>query len=447
MLRHRLVLLAATIALVWLSLGLAGAGAAPTAAPASAPRPWITATVDTAGDVGRYTALAFAPTTDQANIFYFDSDGKDLKSATNTPPSGQNLCVHPAWTCSSININIIYTAADFTSDGYLGLAVYRVDSQTNAFAGPIPGGGSLYERVDMEPTSVPSTYTGMQNSFKYDANDAPHLAYYRFTPNPAIRYAESVGSGGNCGGDGNVGRWQCDTIAAAAASGLAFNAVALDFNSAGTPYLAFRNALGTLSLAYEVGSGGNCGEGAQFHKWQCDVIDSTVSLHAVAMHLRKCSILCAGGESSWIAYRDGTSNSIRIAQRVGSGGNCGSGTNLGQWQCTTIEAVGAETDAAGVAIGYNYADRLPYLAYQDGDDQSNTTLKFAYPVASGGNCGGGAWRCQVIDGGQGGANVGAYLSLGIDSNGYAIIAHYDSTNHDLKIARQARQIYVPVLIR
>ncbi|HYF65497.1 MAG TPA: hypothetical protein VD886_21905 [Herpetosiphonaceae bacterium] len=442
MLRNRLALPAVIAVLAWASLGRP---AAPRAAPNSEPRPWRTSTIDATGDVGRHAAAAFNPSNGQATIYYYDATAKRLKGAVNAP-SSQNPCLPAGWSCSSLAFEGLHPSVDFTPDGHIGVATYVPTHQTNAYAGPTPGGGSFFERVDMEPSSAPGTYTGFYNSFKFDANDSPHLAYYRVLPSPAIRYAEFVGSGGNCGGEGNVGRWQCDTIAAAEGNATVFNAVALDFNSAGVPHMAFRNLLGSLSLAYEVGSGGNCGEGAQFHKWQCDVIDGNAKPYAIAMHLRQCSILC-GGEGSWIAYRDSASNNVRVARKVASGGNCGAGTNAGLWQCATIEGVGPEPAEAGVAIRYNYAEATPYLAYQDRDDQSNAILKLAYAVASGGNCGGGAWQCQVIDGGQGGANVGAYLSLDIDGDGYGLIAHYDETNRDLKVSRQQRGIYVPLLMR
>jgi hypothetical protein len=60
--------------------------------------------------------------------------------------------------------------------------------------------------------------------------------------------------------------------------------------------------------------------------------------------------------------------------QVSSSGNCGGGF----WQCTTIDSSGDVGTYTSIAL----SNGTPYISYYD---KSNTALKYAVEVGSGGN--------------------------------------------------------------
>jgi hypothetical protein len=451
--RRRLsVLIAAAILLVGaMSAGRSTEPASAGAPQADQPPHWRVTRIDASDSVDTVTSMsAFGinPLTGVAQLFYYviNPVHDRLDTALNQP-GGQNPCLDTAWACSTLSDDIAPGSLDYTSDGQLGMVGYRFN--TNIYQGPTPDGPVSFAPVDVEEFSAPdSTATGIDSSLKFDANDRPHIAYYRYMPNPAIRYAEYVGSGGNCGAGAQLNKWQCDTIVATAEVMVPV-VVELDFDAAGMPVIAYRNTAGGLALARRVGSGGNCGEGAQLNKWQCDLIEAAGSVHALHMRLSTCAQACSGDEASWIVYQDSASKTVRIAREVASGGNCGLGTNAGRWQCTTLDEIGDKSDyPATVGLDYSYAEHIPYIAYQDSDDQYNRVLKVAYPVTSGGNCGDGAWICQIVDNGRELTEQGGTITVQISPAGRVMIAYFDEYWDAHKIAEKMDySIFMPLTVR
>jgi hypothetical protein len=80
--------------------------------------------------------------------------------------------------------------------------------------------------------------------------------------------------------------------------------------------------VGALRLAYYVSNGGNCGPA---NAWQCDTIDNGSGNEVVGQHpsLR----LIGAGNTPYVTYLDVTNNRLKLAYEVGSGGNCGPGGN------------------------------------------------------------------------------------------------------------------------
>jgi hypothetical protein len=451
--RRRLsVLIAATILLVaWMSAGRPTSRASAGAPLDSQSLHWRIARIDSSDSdnyVTSSSAFGINPLTGVAQLFYYviNPVHDRLKTAINQP-GGQNRCQDTAWACSTLSDAVYPASLDYTSDGQLGMASYEL--QTNAYQGPTPDGAAPFALVDLEEPSAPdTTVSGVNSSLKFDANDRPHIAYYRYMPNPAIRYAAYVGSGGNCGSGAQLNKWQCDTIVATAAV-LIPGLLELDFDAAGTPVIAYRNTAGALALARRVGSGGNCGEGAQLNKWQCDAIEAAGSLYALDMRLSTCAQACSGDEASWIVYQDTGSKTVRIARQVASGGNCGLGTNAGRWQCTALDTIGDKGDYyVRVGLEYSYTEHIPYIAYQDSDDQYNRVLKVAYPVAGGGNCGDGAWICQIVDNGRQLDDQGGGITVQISPSGRVMIAYFDDYSHEHKVAEKMdHSIFMPLTVR
>jgi len=137
----------------------------------------------------------------------------------------------------------------------------------------------------------------------------------------------------------------------------------------------------------------------------------------------------SGGVASiaYYAYNPMGGDWLTYAYPVASGGNCGGGDDSYLWQCDIIDS----GDQLGqyASLDFSWDDR-PYIAYYDG---TGGNLKLAHFTGSG-NCGpADTWQCDLIDGADG-SDVGKYASLiAPQSSGAATrIAYYDQTNHHLK---------------
>lgn len=122
-----------------------------------------------------------------------------------------------------------------------------------------------------------------------------------------------------------------------------------------------------------------------------------------------------------------TGDSLRYAYPVTSGGNCGEGDYAGLWQCDVVD----RGDGIGDYVSFDMTwDDQPYVAYYDAGEGN---LKFAYYGGIGDCWNNNGWICTTVDGTDG-SDVGKYASLKApQSSGAPIqIAYYDQTNGHLK---------------
>ncbi|MCL4489976.1 MAG: hypothetical protein M1570_17875 [Chloroflexi bacterium] len=147
---------------------------------------WSCLTIDSAGDVGQYSSIAFKSSflTSEQVIAYYDATNRALKFADR---HCYPLCAPP--TISTIASN---------------------------------------------PTGTNGRYA----SVRLDSNGMAHVAYWRTSIGPFANYLEhayQVPSGGNCGTDAATGKWQCDTIDTGSGIG---QYASLAFNGT-RPYIAY----------------------------------------------------------------------------------------------------------------------------------------------------------------------------------------------------------------
>jgi len=165
---------------------------------------------------------------------------------------------------------------------------------------------------------------------------------------------------------------------------------------------------GDLRLAEFVGSGGNCGSG----RWQCEVLDSAGNVG------RYPSIDIYSAALVWklgVAYEDEDNGDLKFYERAFSGFPA-----PGSWTTRTVVV-------DPVSAGDQWKGRSPSLSYDSTGDAHiashsctnalSCSLRYSHETSSGGNCGEGAdagkWQCDMIDNSLG---IGAFTSLDFDGD-------------------------------
>lgn len=130
-------------------------------------------------------------------------------------------------------------------------------------------------------------------------------------------------------------------------------------------------------------------------------------------------------------YRASSAQDLRSAQYVGTGGTGCTGGNTA-WNCTTVEATNNVGQWTSTAITER-GDTL--IAYYD---VTNTDLRMAVYTGGGSStCGGGstAWDCFYIENDAGTTNRGQYVKLAVAPNDVPWMVYYDATTGDARYAR------------
>ena len=119
-----------------------------------------------------------------------------------------------------------------------------------------------------------------------------------------------------------------------------------------------------------------------------------------------------------IAYRDGATGELKVAK-------CINAACSGVSTITPVDQVGIVGGYSSIAIG---ADGLPVISYRD---EINAVLRVA--KCGDAACSAGNTLTTVDDTG----NVGEFNRVRIGADGLPVIAYYDATNRDLKVAKCA----------
>lgn len=204
-------------------------------------------------------------------------------------------------------------------------------------------------------------------SLAVDSSGKHHLSWGNKTD---VMYGVEVGPGGNCG-PGNT--WNCVAAAPAYAP-----YVSLTLDAADRPYIGFVDArVDTTAGVALPGAGGD---------WQvlgALRYGNTGRFNSVAVDRQ--------GRTHIASYDDEAAN-LSYAVEVGSGGNCGGGA----WSCQVIDTWGPlyywwpHPTRAGVSLALDPND-VPHISY------GGSGLRYAHPVAAGGNCGpANSWLCEIV---------------------------------------------------
>ena len=187
--------------------------------------------------------------------------------------------------------------------------------------------------------------------------------------------------------------------------------VAID-PSNGLTYVSYYDATNkALRMAQYIGSLGNCDPN---NDWSCRTIDSGADFGKYS----SIAIDPASGGVG-IAYYDATNGKLKYAY-------CASAP-LCFWSKYTIDKGIFPVSSTGLYTSLKYhTDGTPHIAYHFDNPSGVDALMVASNVDSGGNCGDGTvtgeWQCDTIQTGEG---IGQYTSLALDKAGNKHIAYYD----------------------
>jgi hypothetical protein len=388
-----------------------------TGSPASAP--WFINTVDSPYDVGQHVSVALDPETGTPYVSYYEASHRDLRMAKYVG-SGGNCGPNNDWSCETVDSggdvgkyssivvdptdNLPMIAYYDATNGALKLAIgYAFGWIIKTIDDPLLGSAGLYASLELgSPTK-------------------PRIAYYfsNLMGADSLWYARYVGGGtGNCGGND----YQCDPIDSGDQVGK-YASLALDssdrprvayydggndalmyaYQSGGTwtireilptnsgqyaslyvdvdngdlPHIAhYDRSNGTLEYAVYVGSGGNCGfnsSSTQF-EWQCDEIESV----GTSTHPKGVSLAVA--DYPIIAYQSGDSV-LKVARPAAAlgllVGNCGPQDLFYTWQCETISLGISIGQGDFMSLAVNSAG-LGTIAYYGSTTASDGNLRVAY---------------------------------------------------------------------
>ncbi len=371
-------------------------------APPGATAPWFIEPVDSALGVGSHVSIAVDPESGTTYISYYDTANKDLKMARYVG-SGGNCSADSNWSCETVDSSGDvgkYSSIAIDPTTHLPAIAYWRTSPTNLKLATAWSGGWDIITVDED--------SGSYASLKIDATGTAHIAYHGSYG--GLKYAKHVSGGsGNCGGNnyqcdvihqgngvgyypslaldvtghpriayhegggglwyaqpsnpGNCGPgnyWDCSSIYASPGAG---TYASLDVDNANTPHVAYYDA-GKLMYAVLKGPNGNCGS---LNAWRCDVIDTM----GTDPHTRDVSMVVDNAGFPIIAYHQYilggqfAAVNLKVARPAAALGlqsaNCGPG-NL--WRCERLRTFGHAGDYSAIEVHPSGLATIAYLNTQ-----------------------------------------------------------------------------------
>jgi opacity protein-like surface antigen len=288
-----------------------------------------------------------------------------------------------------------YTSITIGADGLPVMAYHDVDNgrlKTAKCANAACTGTSTLSTVD------PGAVVGLYTSIAIGADALPVISYYD-GGNGDLKVAKCTDAA--C----TTGTSTLSTLDAAGNVGL-FTSIAIGPD--GLPVIAYQDG-GNADLKVAKCTNAAC---------TASTLSTVDSDGSVGQHP---SIAIGADGLPVIAYNDFTNFDLKVAKCADAA-------------CTTGTSTLSTVDPGGLVVGfYNSiaigADGLPVIAYLD---NSNGDLKVA--KCSNAACSGGASALSAVDAA---GNVGLYISIAIGADGLPVIAYYDQTNTDLKVAKCA----------
>ena len=286
---------------------------------------WDVEWVATTGESGRYSSLELDA---GGNPHVSYSASGDLKYATKSGGAWNYATVDSAGEVGSYNS----LALDGDGDAHIS---YFDDTNDNL--------KYATNRFGAWTTEIVDPGGGHSISIAVDCYGIPHIGY--FSTSNELKYAVWVGGGaGSCFAGSN---WDCEAINGGIYG--AHSSIALDGGA--HPHIIFSSQMEDLKYATKDGG-----------SWTIETIDTTFPIEPLPF---TGSIALDSADVPHVAYHDDVLSELKYAVRVGSGGNCGSGS---AWQCETIVS-GSRLSTPSLALD---SSDYPHISYGASGD-----LKYA----------------------------------------------------------------------
>ncbi|MCK9364231.1 MAG: BNR repeat-containing protein [Syntrophales bacterium] len=293
---------------------------------------WLESIVPDSGDVGRYASLA-VDANGFVHISYYDLDNKDLRYATNASGAWAFALVDGAGDVGS------YTSLKIDSLGMIHISYYDASQ------------GALKHATNASGVWVPETVddpvandVGWYNSLALDENDKLHISYYDVTDRN-LKYANNVS-----------GSWDVSTTVDAADDVGKYSSLAID-------------GKGKLHIGYYDETNGRL-------KYATNATGAWVSEIADG----------AGFVGSFTSLALDRSDKVHIGYQDAIGGDLKYATNVsGSWKTSIVDDAGDVGGYASLAVEGSGAVHISYYDAENGD------LKYAAKYVPGEGGGGGCF--------------------------------------------------------
>jgi hypothetical protein len=318
---------------LWTLIFFGGTLAILTAGASTAPA-WTISTIDSSGDVGRFSSITI-DSNNKVHISYFDNIAGDLKYTNNTSGSWETFTIDSAWFSGT------YSSIATDSDNKVHIS-YRYSEPMNSGLRYATNASGFWV------TSIPDNLTGLGGgvtSIAVDSNSEVHICYFDDS-NIDLKYTTNT-----------TGSWEMFTIDSSGnvAPGVSSRSIAVDSNN--KVHIGYYDATnGDLKYATNVSG-----------SWETLLIDTMGDVGWFS------SIAIDSNNKAHISYYDQTNGDLKYATNAS-----------GSWVATTIDSAGDVGTSLSIAIDTN--DRV-YISYFDNTDAD---LKYATNAS-------GSWVTTTVD--------------------------------------------------
>lgn len=280
-------------------------------------------------------------------------------------------------------------------------------------------GSCAWDKITVSAPDSPDFSEGLYSSFKFNSTGNASIAFFHYNSvhlDSILEYAYQVLSGGDCGEGPAAGLWECDEVNLLGGEG---KYASLDFSYDDVEYISYYSANeGDLILAVH---GGMCGPELGWSCFFLDGADANVGLFA-SLIASQSSV-----DPFRIAYYDKTNGHLKIFDS--------------DWgEPIVVDEMGTSLEPMGISMVIDN-EGYPVIAYQQiASDFSTPDLRISRPyVVYGtdpyGNCGDSPpgylfqyWQCKTIDYGGQYSEEADFAAMAINSKGLVGIAYseYDT---------------------
>ncbi len=359
---------------------------------------WEIETVDSAGDVGLDTSLAFHPVSGYPYISYYDVTNHDLKYARYTGAAWSILTVDSTGNVGS------HTSLAFDANNYVAISYFDLTNGRLRYAiRTLDNGVFTWHRYTVDDPVGENV--GLYTSLAFDTGGRPAISYYDST-NDNLKFAHDL--------NGDRDFADAGEIIIVDSKGNVGECTSLAFDASGNPAISYYKRTGSsLKFAHDTNGDGDFADAGEII-----TVDSARNVGLFT------SLAFDPSGNPAISYYNQTNRDLKFAHDTN-----GDGDFADAGEIITVDSIGRVGLSASLAFDPSGNPAISYYKENGGD------LKFANDINGDGDFSDPGEKITV----DSVENVGVSTSLAFapfgDESNDPTIAYYDLTNDDLKLAR------------